>query len=184
MSKNSENQLSRHSNAIFGGAMIILGIVFLLGQLFDIRVGYFIWPLFVIVPGVFLFLLALSLEVPAGEPLAIVASIITVVGLLLSYQSITGHWESWTYAWALVAPTSPGLGQILYGTLKGRPETVRTGKDLTKVGLIIFAVAAVFFELILGIGGFGLGRFGWPLLLIALGALLLLRNLSLSLRKA
>ena len=183
MSKNDETPTIRRSNAVLGGALVVLGIVFLLGQLFDIRVGQFVWPFFVIVPGVFLFFLALSLDAPAGEPLSIVGSIITMVGLLFFYQSITGHWESWSYAWALVAPTSAGLGQILYGTLKGRSETVKTGKDLTRVGLAIFVVAAVFFELILGVGGFGLGRFGWPLLLIVLGVLLLMRNLGLSWRK-
>lgn len=184
MSENSKKQIVYPGNAALGGILIVLGIVFLLGQMFDIRIGQFVWPFFIIVPGVFLFFLALSLEAPAGEPLSIVGSIVTMVGLLLFYQSITGHWESWTYAWALVAPTSPGLGQILYGTLKGRPETVKTGKDLTKVGLGIFVVAAIFFELIIGVGGFGLGRVGWPLLLIVLGILLLLRNLSLSWRKA
>jgi len=43
-------------------------------------------------------------------------------------------------------------------------------------------VGGFFFELILGISGFGLGGLGWPLLLIGLGVLLLVGNL-LSARK-
>jgi len=64
----------------------------------------------------------------------------------------------------------------LLGTLKNRPELVKSGKELIRVGLIIFVVAAVFFELVIGISGFGLGRYGLPLLLILLGLFLLVRN--------
>ena len=32
-----------------------------------------------------------------------------------------------------------------------------------------------FFELVLGISGFGLGRLGWPILLIGLGVFVLIR---------
>ena len=64
----------------------------------------------------------------------------------------------------------------LLGAIKNQANLVKEGKDLTRVGLSIFVVAAVFFELILGVNGFGLGRYGLPLLLIVLGMFLLLRN--------
>ena len=59
----------------------------------------------------------------------------------------------------------------------------KTGRDMVKVGLSIFVVAAIFFELIIGISGFGLGSFGWPLLLIALGLFLVAHNLTAAARK-
>lgn len=31
------------------------------------------------------------------------------------------------YAWALVAPTATGLGEMIYGSRQGHPEAVRTG---------------------------------------------------------
>jgi hypothetical protein len=40
----------------------------------------------------------------------------------------------------------------------------------------MFLVGAVFFELIIGISGLGLGGLGWPLLLIGLGVILLIVN--------
>jgi hypothetical protein len=177
MEKNSENNRFRNSNAIFGILLLLSGIVFLFGELLDIHIGQFLWPFVVIGVGVGLFLLALGVEEKTGEALAIVSGIVSMVGLILLYQNITDHWASWSYAWALVAPTGPGLGHFLYGTAKGRSEMVKAGKDLMKVGLGIFLVAAVFFELVIGVSGWGISQYGWPMLLIVLGLFLLLRNL-------
>ena len=53
---------------------------------------------------------------------------------------------------------------------------VATGRRLALIGVVLFLVGAFFFELVVGISGFGFGldRFGWPLLLVILGMLLLL----------
>jgi hypothetical protein len=53
---------------------------------------------------------------------------------------------------------------------------------VASVGIVMFLVAGAFFELVLGIGGLGLGRWGWPVLLIALGLVLLARSLFSSRR--
>lgn len=165
------------SNALLGGLLIILGGLFLLGELFDIHIAHVIWPFFIIVAGVLMFIGALALDDEVGMALAMVSGIVTMVGAILAFQNLTDTWASWAYAWALVAPTSLGMGQWLYGAVKNRPELVKSGKDVTKVGLGMFVVAAVFFEFIIGINGHGMGRFGWPLLLIAFGFFLLIRNL-------
>ncbi len=167
-------------SALGGILLIALGIVFLLGQLFDIHLGRYLWPLTIIIPGVLLFFGALTLEGETGKALAMVSGIVTMVGVILSLQNLTNLWASWSYAWALVAPTGPGLGMWLLGSIQDRAdraELVRTGKDLVRVGLIIFVVAAVFFELVIGVNGHSLGSYSLPLLLIVLGIFLLLRNL-------
>jgi hypothetical protein len=175
---------SRAGNALFGLILVGLGFIFLLGMLFDVHIGDFVWPFLVIVPGVVLVVLALAVGDPAGEPMAMLGSLATMVGLILFYQNTTGHWASWTYAWALVAPTSLGIGQWLYGQAKGREKMVQSGKNIVKAGVAIFLVAAVFFELILGVSGFGAGRYFWPVALIALGLLLLARNFIPGLRRS
>jgi hypothetical protein len=184
MSKLTENVRLPSGNAVLGGILILLGIVFLIGQVFDIHLGGVIWPFLVITPGVLLFLAALAVEDAAGEAMVAVGSIITMVGLILLFQSVSGYWATWAYAWALVAPTSIGLGHLIYGRLKNRPKLMQSGRDLTRVGLVIFVVAAVFFELIIGISGFGLGGFIWPVLLIVLGLYLLLRNMGANWRRS
>jgi hypothetical protein len=98
----------------------------------------------------------------------------TTLGLMLLYQSVTGHWASWAYAWALLAPTSIGVGLWMYGARKDRAELVSSGKTVTTVGLIIFLVGAVFFEMLLGISR--LGGILIPVVLIILGGYLLFKN--------
>jgi hypothetical protein len=181
MTTGNGNRGSRDTYMALGGVLIILGILFTLGQLFNIRLGRFLWPFFIIVPGVLMFVLALATGGSASEGLAIFGSVVTMTGTLLLYQNTFGHFQSWAYAWALVAPTSIGLGQIIYGSIRAREQMVVNGRRLTTIGGVIFLVGAVFFELIIGISGFGLGRLGlgsyaWAILLVGLGVIILLRT--------
>lgn len=171
-------------NTLGGALLILLGIVFLVGQVFDFHLGHYLWPFMVIVPGVLLFFGALALDEEAGKALAIISGIVTMLGFVLFVLTFIDFWASWSYAWALVAPTGPGLGLWLLGTLKDRADLVKSGKDLIRVGLIIFMVAAVFFELVIGVSGHSLGRYGMPLLLIVLGLFLLTHNMRAGWRKA
>jgi len=102
-----------------------------------------------------------------------------MAGVVLLYQSSADHFESWAYAWALVFPTSIGLGQMIYGSLKERKEMVVTGGRSALIGVVLFLVGAFFFELVVGITGFGFGLdgFGWPLGLVIVGILLLVGEL-------
>jgi hypothetical protein len=169
-------QVRRNGNALIGGGLIVVGALFLLGQLFDINIGRFVWPFFVIVPGVVLLAAAFVANGGAGEGLVIAGSVVTTTGLLLLYQNASHHWASWAYGWALI-PTSVGIGRMVYGSVKKRPETARTGRSLALIGVMLFLIGAVFFELIIGISGFGLGSYAWPVLLIGAGVLWLLRGL-------
>lgn len=162
-------------NVVLGVALIGVGGLALLGELFGLHLGRFLWPFFVIVPGALMFVLGLTSVQRGGEALTIPGAIITIAGLLLLYGSVTRHWESWAYSWALIAPAGPGVGLVAHGLLKSRPDHVRAGKGLIWVGLALFVAFGVFFELILGISGWGLGRFAWAVVLIGLGVALLLR---------
>jgi hypothetical protein len=170
------------ASLVLGGILVLLGVVFLAGQFLDLAFGFaigqFAWPFFVIIPGVVLFIAAFLMEPRAGVGLAIVGSIVAMVGLILLVMNVTGLWASWAYAWALIFPTSVGLGQVIYGALRGQGDIARTGVNMALVGLAIFIVAGFFFELVIGINGFGigLGRLLWPVLLIGLGVIVLLLN--------
>ncbi len=165
-----------HFVRAFGIILIVLGAFALAAQIFRLDIGALIWPFFVILPGVLLFLFGVSLEDSLGEPIVMLSGVVTAVGLLLLYQSTTRHWTSWAYAWALVAPTGAGLAQMLYGRLKNRQSAIRSGGSLINIGLLLFVGGLVFFELILNISGFGLGFIGWPILFIGLGTYVLLRG--------
>ncbi|GAC1480520.1 MAG: hypothetical protein PVSMB9_05280 [Candidatus Dormibacteria bacterium] len=154
--------------------------MFLLGRLVPIDLGHYSWPLFVIVPGVLILLLASSRRGVISEGVAIFGSIITVTGLILLYQNTTDRFESWAYAWPLVVPGAVGAGMVLYGLRANRRGNVRAGLRLIGFGLALFLIGAIFFELVLGIGGLGLGispGTAIAVLIIAAGVALLLRNL-------
>lgn len=174
-----EERRSKTGNVVLGVLLILVGAAFLIGQFLDIDVGSLAWPLFIIVPGAAVYLGALAMPEEQGKGFSALGSIVTMVGLILFYQNSFDHFESWAYAWALVAPTSLGLGWIGYGLVHRNSEMVGEGLSMAGVGLVMFFVAASFFELVIGISGFRLAWADdlWPVLLILLGLLLLARSL-------
>jgi hypothetical protein len=153
--------------------MVALGGMFLLAQVFRIDMWRFFWPFFVIVPGAMFFVGMVLGGKPAG-PLAIPGSIVSMTGLLLLYQSVTNHWESWAYAWALIFPTSVGVGLVINGVWSNVDRLTRSGMKWITAGAIIFLAGGAFFEMLI-FRNF-LGRVVLPGLLIVLGAYLLLRR--------
>jgi hypothetical protein len=166
-----------------GTGLILLGVLFLIGRYvriaFDFDIGHYAWPFFIIIPGVLLFMAAFVFERRAGVTPAIVGSMITMTGLILLVQNTFDVFASWAYAWALIAPTSIGLAKLVYGTLRGLGDEVRSGLNVAGIGFAIFVIGGFFFEFVIGINGldFGANWLCWPALLIGLGVILLLSNL-------
>jgi hypothetical protein len=175
----------RRRSTVLGGLFVLVGAILLAGQFVRVDVGRYGWPFFVIAPGVVILVLALTARGAVGEGLAILGSIITVSGLILLYQNATDHFESWAYAWALVFPGAIGIGMVLYGLRADRPGNVRTGTRLAGTGLVVFLLGAAFFEGVIGIGGYHLDHTAGVAvgaIIIALGALILVLNLTSSRR--
>ncbi len=164
--------MDRQRNA--GILLVVLGAFFLIARYAD--TGAFLWPLFVIGPGIGLLAWAF-LGGKGSAGLAVPGSIVTMVGLILFVQAVTGRFETWAYAWGLVV-ASVGIGTWLYGTLADREKEVREGWRTATGGLVMFAAFGVFFEFIIGLGGRSslLGSWLVPLLLIGAGVFLLWRR--------
>jgi len=165
------------SSVAFGVVLVVLGLFALLVQFTGFDAGES-WPLFVIIPGLTLLVVGyLSLGTGALIP----GAILTVVGLILAYQSSTGDWPSWAFAWPLVAPGGVGLGLYLQGVRNHDPHLLRQGRVLMFVAAIIFMIAFVIFGTVLNIGGYNYGWFGkaaLPALLIVVGLVLLARSIQ------
>src|SRR5215211_7861750 len=101
-----------------------MGVLFFVRQAVGFDLGRFGWPFFVIIPGLAVSGVGLALGDPTGERITPLGAAVTTTGVILLYQNAADHFVSCAYAWALVFPTSSGLGHMLYGSLKGRKEMV------------------------------------------------------------
>jgi hypothetical protein len=159
--------MHKQSSIIVGIVLILAGLLFLILQAFpdlaaQIDFGSY-WPLILVGIGG---LLLLSALVGTAE-LAVPGSVLTGIGLLLTYQNASGNWASWSYAWALI-PGFVGIGIMLMGWLDAaHRHQVREGFRLLLISLGLFVIFGGFF------GAFG--QF-WPVLLILGGVFLLFRG--------
>ncbi len=169
-----DQALKRYGRQISGLSLIALGLSLFLAQLLQVSLLRYLWPLFILIPGLVLCYVAFRVAHETGQVLIVPGSILTMLGTLLWYQSLTGHWASWAYAWALL-PMAIGLGHVVYGRLLGYPNLESSGLGLVQVFGAIFVVGFFFFEMILNISD--LGIWAWSALFIGTGSYLIWRSL-------
>lgn len=168
---------NRQDTGRFVGAAILigLGLIFLLDQFVDFSFIGQLWPFLIILPG----LAFLSASWVGGEkstPLAYPGMIIIGTGTILLVQNVTGRFESWAYVWALY-PVFFGVASMFVGRRTHNDKTYNDGHKALTTGLILFGMFAVFFEgFIFGNLGNTFGRFALPVLLIAVGGLMLFQG--------
>ncbi len=170
----------RNTGSLVGGALLIIfGILALLGKLFQNYDfwGTF-WPFFVIGAGL-LFFVGMFAGGRSVSGLAIPGTIITTIGLMLFYQNITNHWESWSYGWTVIL-MAVGVGIFIMGVW-GQSATQRAaGLRTLRIGVILFIIFGAFFELIFTSGeSLGLRSIIFPVGLILLGLYLVLTRSGL-----
>ena len=164
---------------VAGIILIVIGAVFLAARVANLTLGEESWPLWVIVPGVAMLVGSLAIPPKGGVGLAIPGAIVTMVGLVLWVQETYDLYATWAYAWALVAPTAPGLGGLIYGVVRGDAKLAGDGLRLTLVGLALFVGFALFFEGVIGLSGERVAGLNdvLPFVVIGLGALLVVLSI-------
>jgi len=160
----------RNAGALVGGALLLaLGIISLLGQVFH-RFNFWsaFWPLIILAFGA-MFYVGMFAGGKSLSGLAVPATIISTIGLILFYQNWSGHWESWSYAWTLIL-FSVGLSIYIMGRYGEDEDQRRSGQTVMRVGAIMFVLFGGFFELIFSAGHkFGIRNLFFPAALILLG---------------
>lgn len=157
-------------NLAIGLVLVLLGIWFLGVQFVPGLQAYapLSWPLIIIGVGIVLLVIAVLGGVPG---LSVPACIVGGIGGLLYWQNATGNWESWSYAWALI-PGFVGVGVVVAGLLGGNTgEAAREGGWLILISLALFVIFGAFFGALGTLGDY------WPVFLILLGLLILVRSL-------
>jgi hypothetical protein len=165
------------SSVAFGVVLVVLGLFALLVQFTGFDAGQS-WPLFVVIPGLTLLVVG---YISLGTGALIPGAILTIIGLILAYQSSSGDWPSWAFAWPLVAPGGVGLGLFLQGVRNHDSHLLRQGRVLMFVAAIIFMIGFVIFATIFRISDTDYGWFGkaaLPALLIVVGLVLLARSIQ------
>ena len=135
----------------FGFILVITGVLFLADQLLDLHLMRYFWPLLVVLLGL-TFIFGMVLAGKRGAGLAIPGSVITVLGLLLFIQNTFNLWVTWTYAWALLIAAA-GLGLLLMNFYLKRTGLRRASGLIIGIGLVLFVVFGIVFEVILDIAG-------------------------------
>jgi hypothetical protein len=157
--------------SILGGALLIgLGILILLGQIFrGVDFWGTFWPFFLIGIGLIFFVSMLATGKSAAG-LAIPGSILTCLGLMMFIQNLTDHWESWAYSWSVII-FSVGLGVYIKGVYAEQESSRRSGWRLMRLGVILFIIFGLFFEMIFSFQF--AARYLFPSALILIGLYLL-----------
>jgi hypothetical protein len=160
---------SKRTSIVSGAILILVGGLLFTAQIMpDLLPDFwqiFSWPWIIIGIGLVLFVLGAAV----GEPgMAVPATIVTGLGGILAYQWYTGDWQSWSYIWTLI-PGFVGLGIVLMSLLGGE-ASVKDGGTLIFISFIMTAVFGSFF------GAIGMAGRYWPVLLILLGVVLMVRS--------
>lgn len=165
------------SRVLSGLQLIGIGVLLLIGQLLGASVVGSLWPLFVIAFG-WAFFAGMFAGGKETGPLAIPGSMFVILGLILLVHTIFDLWSTWSYAWALFAPTGVGIGLIIQSWWSDIPKLKREGYAVTAVGLALFISFGAFFEIVIGINATRPWIAAmWPIGLIGLGVALLLVRL-------
>lgn len=103
--------------------------------------------------------------------LAIAGAPVLLVGGLLLVMGVTHHYGSWAYAWLLL-PAAVLRGAMYVKRFEPDHSIHTTGYRVVRALILVTMVLAIFFELFVfrGMGAW------WPIMLIALGGYLWLRD--------
>ncbi len=169
---------------IVGSILIVFGLLALLSQFFsNFNFWNYLWPLIIIAFGG-LFFVGMLAGGKSVSGLAVPGSIFSVIGLMMLFQNLTHHWESWAYGWTIIL-IGVGLGVFIMGAYTDNEYRRQSGIRVMKVGAILFIIFGGFFEMLFSAFRLnGLAQYIFPALLILLGLYLVVTRAGWLPRKA
>jgi hypothetical protein len=159
-----------HRGSVLGAMILIgMGVLFLILELAGIPLSK-TWPIIFLVLGAVCFLPPwLWPSHRAGlAAFGIPGGFLLTLGAVLLYNTLSGDWNSWSYAWIMLNG-GVGLGIMLAAWIGG------WGHEVTAVGWWMFMVCAVVCSIFATVFGGPVLKSAVPVLLILCGVGLLLR---------
>jgi len=134
-----------------GFVLVVTGGLFLVDQFLDLNLMRNYWPLLVVLLGL-TFFIGMILAGRRGAGLAIPGTVITVAGLILFIHNTYDLWITWTYAWGLLI-SAVGIGMLIMNIYLKRDGLRKAAGWVIGIGLILFVIFGIFFEIILDLAG-------------------------------
>jgi hypothetical protein len=156
--------------------LIAAGLGLLAVNIFNIDLMEYLWPAFIVGPGLVLLLPAYKSTSKRDNILnflAIPGAMMVALGSLMFLMNLVDHFESMAYIWPLVI--SAGVVGLMYMERFDPDSTVHeNGHRFIRVMVMAFMGSALFFEVLVfeSLGGW------WPMLLVGLGVYVILKNRS------
>jgi hypothetical protein len=130
--------------------LIGTGAALLVAGLFDLHLMDYLWPGFIIVPGLLLMLPAYkstALEQSKLAFFAIPGAVMVATGVLLGVMNLFNYFGAWVYAWPLLLAAA--AGGVLYITRFDENADLerRAYKFIRTMGMIVLGMA-FFFEIL------------------------------------
>lgn len=134
-----------------GFVLVAAGGLFLADQFLEIQIMRNFWPLLVVLLGLMFFVMMI-LTRRRGAWLAIPGAVITTAGIILYVHNTFDLWVTWTYAWALLI-SAVGMGMLIMNAYLRRGGLQTAAGWVIGVGLVLFVIFGIFFEVILDLAG-------------------------------
>jgi hypothetical protein len=159
--------------SIFGAILLIgMGVLFLILNLGGVEMTK-TWPIIFLALGAVCFLPPLlwpSLRVGLAA-LCIPGGILLTLGGIFLYNTFSGDWASWAYAWIFLTG-GVGLGLMLAAWIGD------WGAEVTAVGWWMFMICAVVFSIFATLFGGPVLKAAGPVVLILFGLWLMVRSFT------
>lgn len=131
--------------------LIGVGVVLLLASLFDVHLMDYLWPGFVIVPGLLMMIPAYKSTVDEQSGwsfLAIPGALFLVTGGLLFIMNLVNHFEAWAYAWPLL-PAAAAAGVLYITRFDDNVRLERRAHKFIRIMVMLAVGMALFFEILI-----------------------------------
>lgn len=129
-------------------ALLAIGALILLAQFTGFDWLGLTWSFFIILPGLAMLHIAIQAKSQQYARLIFPAIVVLLTGVILLYQTLTNHWRSWTFLWALYVVFF-GVGLQAYGRRTQNKNDVVMGRNLILGGLATFVFLWMLFELVI-----------------------------------
>ena len=150
------------------------GVLLLAANMLHVHLMDFVWPVFIIGPGILMMLPAYMSTEDDQKSLgffAIPGAMTVVLGGMLFLFNLVDHYESMAYAWTLIL--AAGAGGYLYLKRFDEPGLGhRRAHKFIRMMALSFMALATFFEIFVfqSLGSW------WPLLIVGLGIYFLVKQ--------